>query len=309
MNIKKYLLLILISLFINQNLKAIENKILFKIDNEIITSIEIFKYSNYLVEIDQNIRNLNDKEVFELAKNLLIKEKIKKIKLENEGVKLDIDEKILDNYIKSIFSNKGINNFNQYKEFLNNLEIEADFMKEKLIINLTWNNLIFNKFSSKLKINRDELKKKINDQNNINSKSYLLSEIFFEESDKSQVNKKYKEIKTYIEKESFKKAALVYSKADTSRDGGSLGWISGKALNKNILKPLSLLNKNDITDPIPVPGGFLILRLEDKKTIKDVSNLEKQLNNLIRIKTNQQLSQFSNIYFNKVKKEISVYEF
>ena len=301
--------MILISLFINQNLKAIENKILFKIDNEIITSIEIFKYSNYLVEIDQNIRNLNDKEVFELAKNLLIKEKIKKIKLENEGVKLDIDEKILDNYIKSIFSNKGINNFNQYKEFLNNLEIEADFMKEKLIINLTWNNLIFNKFSSKLKINRDELKKKINDQNNINSKSYLLSEIFFEESDKSQVNKKYKEIKTYIEKESFKKAALVYSKADTSRDGGSLGWISGKALNKNILKPLSLLNKNDITDPIPVPGGFLILRLEDKKTIKDVSNLEKQLNNLIRIKTNQQLSQFSNIYFNKVKKEISVYEF
>ena len=143
----------------------------------------------------------------------------------------------------------------------------------------------------------------------MNSKSYLLSEIFFEESDKSQVNKKYKEIKTYIEKESFKKAALIYSKADTSRDGGSLGWISAKALNKNILKPLSVLNKNDITDPIPVPGGFLILRLEDKKTIKDVSNLENQLNNLIRIKTNQQLNQFSNIYFNKVKKDISVYEF
>ena len=309
MNIKKYLLLILIPLFINQNLKAIENKILFKIDNEIITSIEIFKYSNYLVEIDSNIRNLNDKEVFELTKNLLIKEKIKKIKLKNEGVKLDIDEKILDNYIKSIFSRKGINNFNQYKEFLNNLEIEADFMKEKLIINLSWNNLIFKKFSSKLKINKDDLKKKINDQNNINSKSYLLSEIFFEESDKSQVNKKYKEIKTYIEKESFKKAALIYSKADTSRDGGSLGWISAKALNKNILKPLTVLNKNDITDPIPVPGGFLILRLEDKKTIKDVSNLENQLNNLIRIKTNQQLNQFSNIYFNKVKKEISIYEF
>ena len=309
MNIKKYFLLILLSLFINQNLKAIENKILFKIDNEIITSIEIFKYSNYLVEIDSNIRNLNDKEVFELTKNLLVKEKIKKIKLKNEGVKLDIDEKILDNYIKSIFSRKGINNFNQYKEFLNNLEIEADFMKEKLIINLSWNNLIFKKFSSKLKINKDDLKKKINDQNNINSKSYLLSEIFFEESDKSQVNKKYKEIKTYIEKESFKKAALIYSKADTSRDGGSLGWISAKALNKNILKPLSVLNKNDITDPIPVPGGFLILRLEDKKTIKDVSNLENQLNNLIRIKTNQQLNQFSNIYFNKVKKEISIYEF
>ena len=309
MNIKKYFLLILISLFINQNLKAIENKILFKIDNEIITSIEIFKYSNYLVAIDKNIRNLNEKEVFELAKNLLVKEKIKKTKLRNEGVKLDIEEKILDNYIKSIFSSKGINNFNQYKEFLNDLDIEADFMKEKLIINLSWNNLIFKKFSSKLKINKDDLKKKIIIQNKTNSKSYLLSEIFFEETDKSKVNKKYKEIKTYIEKESFKKAALIYSRADTSIDGGSLGWISTKALNKNILKSLSVLSKKDITNPIPVPGGFLILRLEDEKLVKEVSNLEKDLNNLIRIKTNQQLSQFSNIYFNKVKKEILVYEF
>jgi len=307
--IKKYLFIILIFVFINQNLKAIENRILFKIDSEIITSIEIFKYSNYLIALDENIRKLNDEEIFEMTKNLIIKEKIKKIKLKSEGLTLNIDNKLLNNYIEAIFANRGIKNFNEYADFLNGLEIEPNFMREKLIINLLWNNLIFRKFSPKIKINKDNLKKQIKDQKNNDSISYLLSEIFFEAADKSSVNKKYKEITSYIDKENFKKAALIYSKADSSKDGGSLGWINAKALNKNILTPLSLLKINGITGPIPVPGGFLIIKLEDKKLIKSVLNLEKELDNLIKVKTNQQLSQFSNIYFNKTKKEILIYEF
>ena len=309
MKIKKYSFIILIIVFINQNLKAIENRILFKIDSEIITSIEIFKYSNYLIALDENIRNLNDKEIFELTKNSIIKEKIKKIKLKNEGLALEIDDKVLNNYIETVFSDRGIKNFTEYEEFLNDLDIEPDFMREILTINLLWNNLIFRKFSSKIKINKDDLEKQIKDQKSNNSISYLLSEIFFEAKDKSTVNKKYKEIIKYIGKENFRKAALIYSKADTSKDGGSLGWISAKALNKNILKPLSLLETNGITNPIPVPGGFLIIKLEDKKLVKNNLNLEKELDNLIKVKTNQQLNQFSNIYFNKIKKEILIYEF
>ena len=295
--------------FACKDLEAIENKILFKIDSEIITTVEIYNYSRYLVVLDKNIRELNDKEIFELTKNVIVKEKIKKIKLNSEGVKIDLDEKLLDNYIKSVFSTKGINNINDYRKFLNKLEIDFDIMKEKLLVNLLWNNLIFNKFSSKLNINKDKLKKEIKDQNNSNSISYLLSEIFFEASDKSTVNKSTKEIKAYIERENFNKAALIYSKADSASDGGNIGWITANALNKNILKALSEIKINSITNPIPVPGGFLILKLEDKKFIKNELNLEKKLNDLIQIKTNQQLNQFSNIYFNKVKKEILIYEF
>ena len=295
--------------FAYKDLEAIENKILFKIDSEIITTVEIYNYSRYLVALDKNIRELNDKEIFELTKNAIVKEKIKKIKLISEGVKIDLDEKILDNYIKSVFFTKGINNINDYRKFLNKLEIDFDIMKEKLLVNLLWNNLIFNKFSSKLNINKDKLKKEIKEQNNSNTISYLLSEIFFEASDKSTVSKSTKEIKAYIERESFKKAALIYSKADSASDGGNIGWITANALNKNILKALSEIKINSITNPIPVPGGFLILKLEDKKFIKNELNLEKKINDLIQIKTNQQLNQFSNIYFNKVKKEILIYEF
>tara|TARA_B100001057_G_scaffold499797_1_gene611829 strand:+ start:4863 stop:5792 length:930 start_codon:yes stop_codon:yes gene_type:complete len=307
--IKKYLLIIFVLCFFYKDLEAIENKILIKIDSEIITTVEIYNYSRYLVALDKNIQELNDKEIFELTKNVIVKEKIKKIKLNSEGIKIDLDEKLLDNYIKSVFSTKGINNISDYRNFLKKLEIDFDIMKEKLLVNLLWNNLIFNKFSSKLNINKDKLKKEIKDQNNSNSISYLLSEIFFEASDKSTINKNTKEIKAYIERENFNKAALIYSKADSARDGGNIGWITANALNKNILKALSETKINSITNPIPVPGGFLILKLEDKKFIKNELNLEKKLNDLIQIKTNQQLNQFSNIYFNKVKKEILVYEF
>ena len=296
-------------MFTHQYSDAIENKILFKIDNEIITSVEIFKYSQYLVALDENIKNLNDEEIFEVTKNLIVKEKIKKIKLKNEGIELDLDEKIFDNYIQSVFSTKGINNLSDYKKFLKNLEIDFTTMKEKLTVNLLWNNLIFNKFSSKLKINKDMLKKQIKNQSNNYLESYLLSEIFFEASDKFTMDKKNKEIRLYIEKENFKKAALVFSKAESVKDGGNIGWVNSNVLNKNISKALSSLKKGDITNPIPVPGGFLILRLDEKKLIKTDLNLEKELEKLIKIKTNQQLSQFSNIYFNRVKKEILINEF
>ena len=307
--IKKNLIIILLFFFTHQNLEAIENKILIQIENEIITSIEIFKYSQYLIALDKNIRNLNDEEIFEITKNLLIKEKIKKIKLKDEGLKLRLDEKMLDNYIRSIFSTKGINNISDYKKFLNNLEVDFETMREKLTINLLWNNLIFKKFSSKLKINKNILREQIENQKNNFFESYLLSEIFFEAADKLNMDKKNKEIRMYIDKENFNKAALVFSQSESANDEGNIGWINANALNKNIRKALSSLKKGDITNPISVPGGFLILRLDDKKFTKKDVNLEEELNKLIKIKTNQQLSQFSNIYFNKVKKEILVNEF
>ena len=306
---KKYLIIILLFFFTHQNLEAIENKILFKIDSEIVTSIEIYNYSKYLVTLDKNIRNLNDEEIFEITKNLVVKEKIKKFKLKDEGIVLSLDENMLDNYIRSIFSTKGINNLSDYKKFLNNLEVDFETMKEKLIINILWNRLIFKKFSSKLKINKSILKQQIKNQKNNFVESYLLSEIFFEASDKLTMEKKNKEIRLYIEKENFKKGALVFSQAESAKDGGNIGWINTNALNKNISQALSTLKKGNITNPISVPGGFLILRLDDKKFTKKDLNLEEELNKLVKIKTNQQLSQFSNIYFNKVKKEILVNEF
>ena len=57
-----------------------------------------------------------------------------------------------------------------------------------------------------------------------------------------------------------------------------------------------------------IPGGFLIIKLKNKKEIEKKIDFEKELNLRIRSLQNQQLNQYSNIYFKKIKKNISINE-
>ena len=138
-------------------------------------------------------------------------------------------------------------------------------------------------------------------------KEFFLSEILFELNENETLEKKYSLIKKTIDETNFSKAALIYSISDTANNAGKLGWIKSTAINFKILNQINELKKNEYTKPIIIPGGFLILKVEDLKISKEENNInmEKELNLIIRQKTNEQLNQFSNIYFNKVKKNIS----
>ena len=57
---------------------AIENKILFKVDEELITSIDIYNQTKYLENLNQEIKNLDNKDIFEISKKSIIREKVKK---------------------------------------------------------------------------------------------------------------------------------------------------------------------------------------------------------------------------------------
>ena len=181
-------------------------------------------------------------------------------------------------------------------------------MKEKLIIEILWNNLIFKKFSSKIKINKEDLKKEILNNKSAKQRVYLLNEILFSARDKLEFESKYKTIKDSIKKQGFKNTALIYSIADTAKNGGVIGWVNKNSLNKKIIKELDIIKKNEYSDPIITPGGFLILMIENKKEIEKEIDLEKEINNLIRVNTNQQLNQFSAMYLNKVMKDINIDE-
>ena len=70
----RILIFFLILLITNiQNLIALENKILFKIDNEIITTIDIYEEIKFLKTFNQEINNLTEKELFEISKNSIIR--------------------------------------------------------------------------------------------------------------------------------------------------------------------------------------------------------------------------------------------
>ena len=303
----KKIILILLVLFLNiKNLYAIENKIIVRINNEIVTSIDILNEINYLKLLNPQIQELNNEKLFEISKNSLIREKIKKINLLKLINEISIEEKYLNNLIKNIYSQKNIKSLQDYKLYLKNNNLNYHYLKNKITIESLWNEMIFQKFNSKVKINKDQIKKEI--LNNPEEK-LLLSEILVAKSKDNEMKLKFDQIHEDIQKVGFGNAASIHSISETASRGGKIGWIDKNSLNKLLANKLSKLNIGDYTDPILTPSGYLIVKLENKKDNEESEeNIEKKIERLVKIKTNQQLNQFSNIYLNKLRKDVVINE-
>ena len=307
--IKKILLKsVLILLIINSNTFSIENKILVKIENQIITSLDVKNEYRYLVALSPNLKKSNKEDIIKLSKRSIIREKIKKIEIEKNFNNPEVPQQYLNQILKNVYSKIGIINLEDFKKYLKKNNVNFQDVKDKLEIEALWNQLIFLKFSSKVKINEEKLKKKIQDDNNKFLNTYLMSEISFEIPNLKDLNNKYDEIIKTIKNEGFEFAALKYSLSPTSSLGGNLDWIAENSLNKNIIKSIKGLRINDITKPIVVPGGFLILQINDIRSTKIEVDVQNELTKLINFETNNQLNQYSKIYFNKVKKDLEVSE-
>ena len=126
----------------------------------------------------------------------------------------------------------------------------------------------------------------------------------FNVSKKSEFEKKYEKILKDIELTGFKNAALIHSVSDSASVGGYIGWIKENNLNENIKNKVSNLKIGEFSKPILTSSGFLIIKVEDEKKYEIDFNLDREIKNLIQFKTNEQLNQFSRLYFNKVKKDI-----
>ena len=308
MFLKIFFKLILILLIFNSNTFSIENKILFKIENQIITSLDIENEYKYLIALNPNLKNSNKSDIITLSRRSIIQEKIKEIEIENNFNNPKIPPEYIQQILKNVYSKIGIDNLDNFKEYLKKNNINFEDVRNKLEIEALWNQLIFAKFSSKVKIDEEKLKIKIQNGNNKFLKSFLMSEISFEISNLKNLDNKYVEITETIKNKGFEFAALKYSLSPTSSLGGKLGWISENSLNKNILKSIKDLKVNSITKPIVVPGGFLILQINDIKNEKIEIDLKKELAKLINFEKNNQLNQYSKIYFNKVKKDLEISE-
>ncbi len=308
MRFKTTIIFFLLHLFFSLEVFSSENKILFKIENEIITSIDLRNEYLYLLALNPGLKSLSELEILEISKKSLIKEKIKNIEIskniDNPNLPIDYLERILQSVYKKI----QINNLNDFKKYLNIKNIKYEDVLQKITIEALWNQLILSKYSSKVKINENYLREKIEINNNRILKSYLLSEIFFEVSNKEKLKTKYNEITKTINEKGFNNAALIYSISETSNMGGALDWINENSMNRKIKNILQDKKINEITKPITVPGGFLILKINEIKNTKLTKDKNKELKRLIAISKNNQLNQFSKIYFNKIKKNTQINE-
>ena len=305
--LKKFLIYwLLIFLLYANNSIGIENRILLKIENQIITSVDVNNEYKYLIALNPNLKNSKKKDVIKISERSIIQEKIKKIEIDKNFNNPKIPQIILENILRNVYSKIGIANLDDFKKYLINNNIKYDDVKSKLIIEALWNELIIIKFSSKIKINENDLRDKIN--NNKHVKSYLLSEIFFEVSNLIDLDNKFQEIKNVINEKGFEFAALKYSVSSTSNLGGKLDWINENSLNKKIKSSIDNLKINEFTRPIILPGGFLILKINDIKKNKVEIDMDKELKRLINFEKNNQLNQYSKIYYNKVKKDLEISE-
>ena len=303
---KKFIYILLFLFIFNSNSYSLDNKILLKIENQIITSIDLENEFRYLLALNKNLLQMDRKRMLEYSKNSLVREKIKKIALLKNIENFNLSDEYIEKILKNIYEKIGIKNLNDFKNYLKTQNIDYQFVKNKIEIEAKWNEFIYAKFHKKINLNKEELRKEILKRQDINS--YDLSEILFEVSKSEDLEKKYKDIKKLIEEESFENASIIFSVSDSAKNGGKLGWIRQDSLNTLIQNKISKLKINQITEPITIPQGFLILKLNNKKIIQTNIDVDLELKKLINLKTNEQLNQFSRIYFNKFKKDLQIYE-
>ena len=167
-----------------------------------------------------------------------------------------------------------------------------------------WNQLIFNKFKQNVKIDRELIKNELS--NNSKQKEFLLSEILFNINENEKIDKKIDLLEKEIKDKGFSQAALIYSISDTASKGGQLGWVKETIISSKIKKNIKKIKIGNYSKPIIVPGGFLILNIEDIREVENDFDLNTEINKIIKEKTNEQLNQFSNIYFKKIKKNVAI---
>lgn len=300
-------LLLIFWFSLSNQVNSFENKILLKIDNEIVTSVDLLNEINYLTMVNTNLNNLEKKTIFEISKNSIIREKIKLIELSKYFEELNLENEYYDILLNNFIKRLNLNSKNELKKLVNDLNLPFEIIEKKLKVEFFWNQLILSKFSKDVKINEEEIRNKL--AQNSYQKEFLISEILFNLEKNEKLSEKFEKIKKEIELNGFGNAALVYSISSSSDNNGKLGWIKNNSLSKKIREEIKKIGLGDFTNPIVIPGGFLILMIAEERQTKIETNIDQELKLITNEIANKQLNQFSNIYLNKIKKEIQINEF
>ena len=282
--------------------------IIYNINNELITNIDLKKEATYLVSLNNQLKNLGKKQLQAIAKESMVREIIKEIEIKKF---FDLEKKnpFVNGYLKQIYSRLNLNSEKEFNEYLKKAGLTNAFIRKKIRIEITWNQLIFEKFQNQIKIDKDKMLKEIkSSQNKVDEKTYKLSEIMFEIKNKNDLIETKNKIMESIKEIGFKNSANIYSISNSAKFGGDIGWVTEKELSKKISNKISNLKIGQYTKPIRAGSSFLILKIDDLKYVKKIKNVDLELKKRIKFETDRQLQQFSKIHYNKVKINTNINE-
>ena len=299
--------------FISGNIIASQKiQILYKINNSLVTNIDIDNESNYLISLNTKLKDLDKNEIFEIAKESLIREKIKL----NEIKKFFILEKyennqLIQNIIKNLYTNLNLNNLIEFENYLGTFDISINEVKEKLKIEILWNQLISRKFQNQINIDEKKIRQNVKNEK-MNYKEiieYDLSEIVLAPQNEKEFGEEIKKIIETINMYGFETAATKFSISDTSKLGGNIGKIKENQLSNDLKKEIQKLKVNEFSKPININNNYLIIKVNQKRIINEEFDENQIVKEIIEIEKNKQYQNFSQIYFNKIKLNTQINEF
>jgi|TARA_X000001036_G_C20630172_1_gene786833 peptidyl-prolyl cis-trans isomerase SurA len=299
---QKILFLITLLLLINLKVSALETVyIAFKIDDEIITNIDIKKEADFLIAMNETLETIDKNQLVELSKRSIIKETIKKKEL-SKYFELNQKGPYLDTFMQNLIVKLNLTSLDEFEAFLNNYDLKIDEVKKKIEIDYYWNKLIYEKYKNQLDINKDAIREKISKKKLIKDKKiYELSEIIFEKDQNISLEDKVNSISESISEIGFKNTANLYSISDSNKYGGSIGWVEEISLSEKISKILSKTDLGNYTETIKIGANFLILKIDNIKFEKSEIDEEKEFSKIYNFEADRKLEQLSKIYFNKIK--------
>ena len=117
--------------------------------------------------------------------------------------------------------------------------------------------------------------------------TYFIYEILFAADNFKDLEKKHQLIDKSILEIGFSNTANIHSISDTGKLGGKVGWLKESQLNETIKKELAKLTVGGHSEPITIPGGFLVIKLDDKKKEEVNVNFNDELNKQISREKNE----------------------
>ena len=308
-NKKTIVLILIFFLFNNFSYSKINLQIIMKINDQIITTYDIEKESNYLLALNPKLNEISKNDLLKLAKRSMIKEMIRKSEiLKYKEINLKNDQ--INIVLKNIIQNMDFTNQSQFENYLNDFNVSIDDLRKKIGIENEWKNLVYSKYSTSIKIDKENLINKIEKSSKEEfSKEYNLSEIVFTKKQNISLEDQSKEILESIKIKGFEETVIKYSISNTKMKSGLVGWVDINTLNKKIKKEVENLDIGKISNPISLPSGILLLKINDKKTEKVEIDENKELEKLIETELTNQLNNYSTIFFNKIKNNQIINEY
>ena len=294
----------LIFLLQSQTLFAdISNKIVLTVGSLPITLYDLKQEVKLLSILNPGkLENQSIEDLQSLGIESLTIKKIKEQEIKKNKLDATEDEEFIEYEISRVLKSLNMDKPALERVFAEN-QLEISDLKNHISIEIKWNRLVYGMYQNKIKIDEESVNKKVEEYSMKENSydEYFLSEIIVPVSDSQNPNDVYQKVKSRLFSEKFENVAREISISQTRDAGGEVGWVNEKTIAEIVIKKIKDLNVGEITSPILIPEGIMIIKLNNKREIKNEINKDQLKRKIILNERDKILTTYSKMYFNKLK--------